>query len=111
MEQQFIDALYARDWYVVVALALFAMIFLAKQVPVLRERVWEQIPDAWRWLVPVLTGAATGFVDAFQEGLPWEQAIIRALAGAVFIGVTAMGLQSATKESTSITGQKERLKT
>lgn len=100
MEQQFIEALYARDWYVVVALTLYAIIFVGKKNTYLREQVWHRIPEAWRWVVPVLVGAATGFVDAFQLSLPWEQALIRALAGAFFIGASAMGLQSAIKEST-----------
>jgi len=98
MEQQFVDALYAHDWYVVVALVLFGILWVAKKSPY-AANAWNAIPDYLKWLVPVVSGAAVGFVDGFQSGLPWEQSLIRAVAGAFFIGASAMGVHSAFKGS------------
>lgn len=96
MEQQFIEALYGKDWYVVAALVVFGVILFVKKSP-LAPMLWDRIPGSLKWLGPFLLGAATGFVDGFQQGVGWEQALLRALAGAVFIGGPAMGLHSALK--------------
>lgn len=103
MEEQFVEALNAKNWYAIAALVVFGVIFFVKKSP-WAPKVWDVIPDQLKWLGPILLGAATGFVDAFQAGLPWQQALIKMVAGAVFIGGVAMGVHSAIKGGQSNTG-------
>lgn len=98
MEQQFIDALYSQNWYAIVGLAVFGVIYACKKSP-FAAAWWYAIPDRMRWLVPIAAGAGGGFTDAFLAGLSWERAVLSAITGALFIGGFAMGVQSAVKES------------
>lgn len=91
-----IPAIQGRNWYAVAALAIWAIVAFAKN----RAPEWYyRIPDGWRWLPPVLLAAATGFVDGFASGLPWQQAATRALFAVVTMGVGAMGVHGALAAS------------
>lgn len=91
-----IPAIQNRNWYAVAALAIWAIVAFAKNRA---PELYYRIPDGWRWLPPVLLAAATGFVDGFASGLPWQQASMRALYAVVTMGVGAMGIHGAAKAS------------
>lgn len=91
-----IPAIQGRNWYAVAALAIWAIVAFAKNRA---PELYYRIPDGWRWLPPVLLAAATGFVDGFASGLPWQQASMRALFAVVTMGVGAMGVHGALAAS------------
>lgn len=91
-----IPAIQGRNWYAVASIVIWAIVALVKN----RAPEWYyRIPDGWRWLPPVLLAAATGFVDGFASGLPWQQAAMRALFAVVTMGVGAMGVHGALAAS------------
>lgn len=91
-----VQALHSRAWYALAGVALFFLLDGWKRI----APIWSpRIPDGWRWLPPVLIGAATGFVDAYRSGLVWYLGLAMAVYGALSVGGTAMGVQGALKES------------
>lgn len=91
-----VKALQARAWYPFVGILLFLLLDIWKRV----APEWgPRIPDGWRWLPPVLVGAAGGFVDAHASGLHWGVAVFMAVFGVVSVAGPAMGTQGALKES------------
>lgn len=91
-----IPAIQGRNWYAVAALVIWAIVAVAKSRA---PELYYRIPDGWRWLPPVLLAAATGFVDGFASGLPWQQAATRALFAVLTMGVGAMGVHGALAAS------------
>lgn len=91
-----IPAIQGRNWYAVAALVIWAIVAFAKSRA---PELYYRIPDGWRWLPPVLLAAATGFVDGFASGLPWQQAATRALFAVLTMGVGAMGVHGALAAS------------
>ncbi|HWA29089.1 MAG TPA: hypothetical protein VG734_25795 [Lacunisphaera sp.] len=92
------QAIQLRNWYAVAALVLTLLIQVVRKAPILRD-AWAKIPNGWRWLVPILSGGVTGFVDAYNSGLPLGAAAVATLGGALGIGLGAMGLNAALTES------------
>lgn len=98
------NAFQFHNWYALVALALTLLLQMvrANSVPVLTSalnKLWFKIPDGWRWLVPVLSGAATAFTTAFASGATFPMALAAIVGGVLGIGTPAMGLHAALKES------------
>lgn len=96
--QPILEALRLHDWYAVAALALTLITQLIRKSPYL-QKAWAKIPDGYRWMIPIVSGAVTGFTAAFHEGLPAADAILGAVGGALGLGLPAMGLAAALKES------------
>jgi hypothetical protein len=62
-------------------------------------RVWNIVPDGYRWLWPVVTGAITGFTHGFGAGRPLSGALIEMVLGIFGVSFTAMGLAATLRES------------
>lgn len=95
---QFMSALEVRDWYAVAALVLFGLVKVWRSAPV-TGKLWAAVPTGWRFLPPLVAAASVGFSDAWQQGLPVSAALMQALGSAIWIGLPAMGLHGALKES------------
>lgn len=96
MIDKLLPAIEGRNWYAIAAVAVWLVISAWKRYA---PEVYYRIPDGWRWLPPVLLAAATGFVDGFASGLPWQQAATRALFAVLTMGVGAMGVHGALAAS------------
>lgn len=90
------EALEARDWYAAAAVAIWAAVYGWRRFA---PRVWERIPNGWRWVPPVALAACAGFVEAHAVGNGWRVAAFQALGAGVWAGFASMGLHSALKES------------
>lgn len=95
---EIIEAARLEQWYAVAALALTLVIQIVRKSPVLRN-VWQWIPDELRWLVPLVTGAALAFIGAYESGATLPDALLATVTGALGIGLGAMGLATALKQS------------
>jgi hypothetical protein len=95
---QLIQALHLHNWYAFAAIALTLLVQLIRTTPKLQD-LWRKIPDGWRWLVPVVSGAATGFTQAYAANLPLVAALLGAIGGAVGISIPAMGINAFLTES------------
>jgi hypothetical protein len=95
---EMIQAFQLRDWYALAALSVALFVQVIRKMQGTRE-LWRLVPDGYRWLIPVALGACVGFIQAYQEGKSWQAALIVALGGALGIGVPAMGVHAAMKES------------
>ena len=83
-----LTAIEAQNWYAVAAIIIGALVFAWKRFePV----VWEKIPGNWRFLVPLLMAAATGFVAAFNEGEELSVALLKSVVAAFYAGLPAAG--------------------
>lgn len=101
---QLLDAFRLHNWYALVAIGLTFLLqaVRANSVPLLTSalnKLWFKVPDGWRWLVPVLTGAATAFTAAFAQGVSFQMALVAIVGGVLGIGTPSMGLHAALKES------------
>jgi hypothetical protein len=95
---QIINALHLHNWYAFAALALTLAVQLFRKAPKSSE-LWAKIPDGWRWLIPVVSGAVTGFTQAYAAGLSFGTAALAAFGGAIGISIPAMGLNSLLTEA------------
>lgn len=93
-----IQALHLRNWYAFAALALTLIVQLIKTAPRLQP-LWLKIPDGYRWLLPIASGAVTGFTQAFASGWSLAAALLAAIGGALGISIPAMGLNAFLTES------------
>jgi hypothetical protein len=91
-------ALQLHNWYALAALIVLFATQLFRKAPMLSD-LWRKVPDGWRWLFPVVSGASAGFVGAFQAGLSFTVALVGAVGGALGISVPAMGLNALLTES------------
>lgn len=91
-------ALQLHNWYALAALILLFVTQLFRKLPKLGD-LWLKMPDGWRWLFPVGSGAIAGFTGAFQSGQPIGAALVAALGGALGISIPAMGLNAWLTES------------
>ncbi len=98
MLDDLIQNLHLRNWYAVAALALTLGVQIFRKAP-WSSKLWAGIPNGYRWLIPVLSGAVTGFTQAFAANLPIGAAILAAIGGAIGISIPAMGLNSLLTES------------
>ena len=100
MEQvdQLVGALQLHNWYAVAALLLMLLVQFARKAPVV-STWYAKIPNGWRWLPPIVGGAAAAFTAAFQAGAPLKMALLQALGGALGIGLPSMGGAALLKES------------
>lgn len=93
-----VEALHLHNWYALAALLLTLAVQLFRKAPKSSE-LWAKIPDGWRWLLPVVSGAVTGFTQAFAAGLPFPSAALAAFGGAIGISIPAMGINSLLTEA------------
>lgn len=100
MIDDLLGAFHARDWYAFAAVCILIVVYAWRRV---EPKLGRRIPDGWRWLPPVLLGAATGFVEGYDSGAPpakaFLMAVASALSAALGAGVLAMGLAAWLKES------------
>lgn len=61
--------------------------------------LYEKTPVGLRWLTPVIVGGAMGFVHGYQAHYAITGALVEMVFGMCGVGVTAMGLNAALKES------------
>jgi hypothetical protein len=97
MTQEILAAFDAGNWYAVLALVLFAVLQAWRNAPV-SSWLWAKIPEGLRWLPPVAVGAVVGFTDAYFEGVDWRAALLRAVAGIVYVSLPAMGARGLMRE-------------
>lgn len=99
MEQfdQLVQALHLRNWYALAAIILTLAVQIFRKAPKSSEW-WAKIPDGWRWAIPVLSGAVTGFTQAYAADLSLGAALLAAGGGAIGISIPAMGLNAALTE-------------
>jgi len=95
---EIIAAAQMKDWYVFAGLVLTLIIQIVRKTPKLKN-VWEKVPEGARFLIPLITGAAGGFTEAFASGATWQDALLQALMGALGIGMTSMGFAAALTDS------------
>lgn len=95
---EIINALHLRNWYALAALTLTLAVQLFRKAPG-SSKLWDKIPDGYRWALPMLSGAVTGFTQAFAAGLSLGAAILSAIGGAIGISIPAMGLNSLLTEA------------
>lgn len=87
-----------RAAYPLIATVLTFAIKIAKTSPL--TKVWYgKIPDGYRFLVPVVAGAAMGFTHGYQQGYTVVGALVEAVFGIFGVSATAMGINAALKES------------
>jgi hypothetical protein len=96
--EDIINALHLHNWYALAALVLTLGVQLFRKSPKSSE-LWQKIPDGYRWAIPMLSGAVTGFTQAFAAGLSFGAALLSAVGGAVGISIPAMGLNSLLTEA------------
>jgi hypothetical protein len=94
-----LKAIQFHNWYAVAALALTLLIQAHRKFPWLGAELWARIPDGLRFLVPLIGGAATGFVQAYLAGKGLSDALGEALRAALGIGGLSMGYAAALRES------------
>lgn len=99
-----LNAFQFRNWYALVALLLTFLLqaVRANSLPPLTNalnKLWFKIPDGWRWVVPVGSGAVTAFTTAFAQGATFPMALAAIVGGILGIGTPAMGAHAALKES------------
>lgn len=93
-----IEAARLHNWYAFAALLLTLVIQIVRKAPALRN-AWNKIPEGYRFLVPLLSGAAIGFTQSFAAGEGLADAMFASVGGALGIGLTSMGAAAALKES------------
>lgn len=82
------SAIEAQNWYAVAAVIIGGLVFVWKRFALV---LWEKIPSNWRFLVPLLMAAATGFVAAFNEKEALPVALLKAAVAAFYAGLPAAG--------------------
>ena len=91
-----IKAVEGRNWYALAAFAVLALIMGWKRFS---PDLYYRIPEGYRWIPPLMLAALTGFADAYQSQLPWQQALLRAGYAILVIGLGASGAHGWLKES------------
>lgn len=95
---QFQGIVGARAAYPIVATLLTFALQIGKLSPY--TKVWyAKIPEGWRWLTPVIAGAAMGFVHGFQAGYTIVGSLTEMVFGIFGVSLTAMGLAAGLRES------------
>lgn len=95
---QIINALHLHNWYAFAALLLTLLVQLFRKAPG-SKKLWDKIPDGYRWAIPMISGAVTGFTQAFAAGLDFPTASLAAVGGAIGISIPAMGINSLLTEA------------
>jgi hypothetical protein len=95
---QFEQLVGTRAAYPLVATLLTFALQLAKVSPYTKI-LYEKTPNGWRWLTPVLSGAALGFVHGYQTGHTLVGALTEMFFGICGVSLTSMGLAAGLKES------------
>ena len=94
------ELIQVHSWYGLVAvfITLFTQLVRKRNVP-LFTWAWKKMPDGWRFMWPLLSGAATGFADGVLSSGSLKAGLLQAGVGLLGIGGGSMGLASALKES------------
>lgn len=87
-----------RALYPLIASALTFAIQIARKNKS-SAKIWALIPDGWRWIWPVATGAIAGFTHGFGAGRPLSGALIEMALGIFGVSFTSMGLAATLRES------------
>lgn len=86
-------------WHLLAAPALTLAIQIARKAPITKV-IWQQIPEGYRWSVPIISGAAVAVAEALNAGVTETVALhVAALQGAVGVGVLSAGLHAVAKDS------------
>lgn len=83
-----IQAIEGKQWYLTAGLAITVLIWFGRK---LAPVVWDWIPTRFQWAPAVALAAGMAFVDGWQDGLPWAQAVFLAVYAAVSAGGIAIG--------------------
>ncbi len=95
---QFQQLVGARAAYPLVATLLTLALQLGKVSPY--TKVWyAKIPVGWRWVTPVIVGAAMGFVHGYQAGYTLVGSLVEMVFGIFGVSLTAMGISAGLRES------------
>lgn len=97
--QTLIQLVQAKAWYPLAALVLMLALQFVRKGPAWLAALWTRVPNGWRFVGPLLMGAATAFVGAYSSGATLRQALAAAVAGVLGIGLPASGLHAWVKES------------
>lgn len=95
---QFQQLVGERAAYPIVATLLTFALQLGKLSPYTKA-MYDKVPVGWRWLTPVVIGAAMGFVHGFQAGYTVVGALTEAVFGVFGVSLTSMGLAATLRES------------
>ncbi len=95
---QFQQLVGARAAYPLVAALLTFVLQIAKVSPYTKV-LYAKTPVGWRWLTPVLTGAAMGFVHGYQAHYTLVGSLTEMVFGMFGVGATAMGINAGLTES------------
>jgi len=95
---QFQQLVGARAAYPIVAALLTFALQVAKVSPYTKV-LYAKTPVGWRWLTPVLAGAAMGFVHGYQTGHTLVGALLEMVFGMFGVGATSMGIAAGLRES------------
>lgn len=95
---QFQNLVGARAAYPIVATLLTFALQIGKSSPY-TKLMYAKIPVGWRWLTPVIAGAALGFVHGYQSGHTIVGALTEMVFGIFGVSVTSMGLAAGLRES------------
>jgi len=87
-----------ESWYVLVAFVLAFALQVAKKTPYATQ-IWYWPGEGWRWVWPVLAGAAGGFVKGYASGLPAVGAVLSAVGGALGVGTLSIGMNEWLEKS------------
>lgn len=79
------------------ALALTLILYAVRKLPGL-SFLWNKIPDGWRWLFPLVAGALTQVIPLVSSSGSFAE-LGQALLTGAGVGLTAMGIHAAVKES------------
>lgn len=87
-----------RAAYPLVAVLLTFVLQIAKVSPYTKT-LYAKTPEGVRWLIPMLSGAAVGFVHGYQAGYTIVGALTEAVMGVFGVSLTSMGVHGLLKDS------------
>lgn len=76
-----LSAIQSHAWPAVVGCALVLVVYLAR-LPALAPQ-WQRLPAAYRPLVPVLLGVASGVAESLSTHQPWLPALVGGIVSAL----------------------------
>lgn len=87
-----------RAAYPLIAIILTIVMQLARKSPYTKPAL-AKIPDGWRFLVPMITGGALGFIHGYQAGYELVGTLVETVAGIFGVSLISMGMAATLKES------------
>jgi hypothetical protein len=88
----------SRAAYPVIAAIVTFALQIGKVSPYTKV-LYAKTPIGWRWLMPVIVGAAMGFAHGFQMHYTVVGSLVEMVFGMFGVGVTSMGLHAGLLDS------------